>query len=658
MAHRSPTSDTETKRSDTHSDTRTSSQTDATPKGSSDSAIQHTTNKVKSGRDPRLERASSHEIREGDGVNDEQSPLLPARTSDDVGAVPHLQGVMSPGSSSGEDGWNVDTGKREASKSSWYLLFLTISFAGLQIAWSVELSNGSPYLLSLGISKSLLALVWIAGPLSGALVQPYVGAKSDRCRSRFGKRRPFMIGGAAATIVSLMILAWTRELVAGFLSIFGVARDSVGTKNTAIIVAIIMVYVLDFSINVIQAGMRAFVVDNAPSHQQDSANAWASRVSAMANIIGYLFGYANLPKYLWFFGYTQFQVLCAIASITLGTTLTITCISISERDPRLEGTPSHQDSGVFAFFKSLYRSIHRLPRQIKAICVVQFAAWIGWFPFLFYITTYVGEIYTDPIFRANPNMTEKEIDRVWEQGTRVGTFALLIFAIVTFVSSVTLPWFMTSESTSTPPLRTPMTPTSASTPGGSYFLGPQAHPARRFWPSIRENALQIPGLTLKRAWLISHFVYAGLLAMTFFAHTTFTATLLVGAVGLPWAMTMWAPFALIAAEVSRRENLRRNSDSRRPSSSRRDADGDEEEEQQAGTVLGIHNVAVAAPQVIATLVSSLIFKALQKPRGTAGDDSVAWVLRFGGLAAILAGWLTRWVREERDAGLKEVKAKF
>jgi len=50
----------------------------------------------------------------------------------------------------------------------------------LQIGWSVELSNGSPYLLGLGISKSFLAFVWIAGPLSGTLVQPYVGTKSDR----------------------------------------------------------------------------------------------------------------------------------------------------------------------------------------------------------------------------------------------------------------------------------------------------------------------------------------------------------------------------------------------------------------------------------------------------------------------------------------------
>lgn len=137
----------------------------------------------------------------------------------------------------------------QETKSVWYLILLTMSIGGLQIAWAVELSNGSPYLLSLGLSKSLMALVWIAGPLSGSLVQPYIGIRSDNCRLKFGKRRPFMLAGALATILSLLALAYTREMVAGFLGWFGVSPDSQGVKTSIIIVAVIFVYVLDFSIN-------------------------------------------------------------------------------------------------------------------------------------------------------------------------------------------------------------------------------------------------------------------------------------------------------------------------------------------------------------------------------------------------------------------------
>lgn len=167
--------------------------------------------------------------------SNEHSPLLsPAREED---------GFM--------DGQTIldDYDEFQTTKSIWYLILLTISIGGLQIAWSVELSNGSPFLLSLGLSKSLMALVWIAGPLSGTLVQPYVGMLSDNCRVRWGKRKPFMLGGAAATICSLLCLAWTREFVGGFLSLFGADPTSNGVKYTIIVVAVLWVYILDFAIN-------------------------------------------------------------------------------------------------------------------------------------------------------------------------------------------------------------------------------------------------------------------------------------------------------------------------------------------------------------------------------------------------------------------------
>lgn len=112
-----------------------------------------------------------------------------------------------------------------------------------------------PYLLSLGMSKSLLAFVWIAGPLSGTLVQPYVGIRSDNCRIKYGKRIPFMLSGALATAVSLLALAWTREIVHGFLGIFGANPESHGVQVCSITWAIAFVYILDFAINTGQCNM-------------------------------------------------------------------------------------------------------------------------------------------------------------------------------------------------------------------------------------------------------------------------------------------------------------------------------------------------------------------------------------------------------------------
>lgn len=171
----------------------------------------------------------------------ESSPLLSPRSSreDEEHALVDDQTVRD----------DDDYDAYQDTRSVWYLILLTVSIGGLQIAWSVELSNGSPYLLSLGLSKSLMALVWIAGPLSGTLVQPYVGIRSDNCRLSWGKRKPFMIAGTIATIISLMSLAWTREMVGTVLGWFGAHPESGGVKNSTIVVAVLFVYILDFSIN-------------------------------------------------------------------------------------------------------------------------------------------------------------------------------------------------------------------------------------------------------------------------------------------------------------------------------------------------------------------------------------------------------------------------
>ena len=58
------------------------------------------------------------------------------------------------------------------------------------------------------------------------------------------------MGGAIATILSLFCLAWAREIVAAFLSIFGVDPEARGVYTTAIVIAVLLIYVLDFAINV------------------------------------------------------------------------------------------------------------------------------------------------------------------------------------------------------------------------------------------------------------------------------------------------------------------------------------------------------------------------------------------------------------------------
>ena len=609
------------------------------------------------------ERAPDH--------GDEESPLVGPEATD----IYHANGRSLENSLDLID-------ETQTSKSTLYLILLTLCIGGLQIVWSVELSNGSPFLLSLGMSKSLMAVVWLAGPMTGVLVQPYVGILSDNCRIPWGKRKPFMISGAAATIVSLIGLAWTREIILGITGIFGADPKGNAVHVLNLSWATVLMWVLDFSVNTIQAGIRAFIVDNAPAHQQEAANAWASRIVGIGNVLGYIFGYIDLTRYFPFFGSTQFKVLCILASIVLVTLLSISCIAVKERDPRLEGPPKESKAGLVAFFKEVFLSIRRMPPQIRKICEVQFCHWAGWFPFLFYLTTYIGQLYVDP--RLSPDMTDDEIDELWARATRIGTLALLIFAIVSLAANVLLPLLIvpTYKPIRTDPQIAPTSPIagrlrsssltdlpySGSTTNISIFSAPEytglssLKAAGAATPNILTRALtrlQIPGLTLRRTWLLAQLLFSLCMFSTFFISTPTAATAMTGVVGISWALTLWAPFALIAAEIAARDEAHRLRKRQKLSQAQaqhhhhihhpnngedeeEEAEEEEEEElhDQAGVILGLHNVAVSSPQVVATLVSSVVFKFLQKPRNVPGDTSVGWCLRLGGVATLGAAWLT------------------
>ncbi|KAG8808693.1 hypothetical protein FRC19_005718, partial [Serendipita sp. 401] len=73
---------------------------------------------------------------------------------------------------------------------------ISISMAGAQIAWTLELGYGTPFLRGLGLPEQLTSLVWLAGPISGLIAQPLIGAISDASTSAY--RRRFWIWLATA----------------------------------------------------------------------------------------------------------------------------------------------------------------------------------------------------------------------------------------------------------------------------------------------------------------------------------------------------------------------------------------------------------------------------------------------------------------------------
>lgn len=292
-------------------------------------------------------------------------------------------------------------------------------------------------------------------------------------------------------------------------------------------------------------------------------------------------------------------------------------------------------------------------------------------------------------------MSDGQIDRTWEDATRIGTSALLAYAIISFVANIVLPIFVTPTSgqvseTTVHQDRIVYPENEVDDETGQAeepLLDGTPHKIVEEKPTWLTR-LQIPGLTLRRAWLLSHLLFAVCMFSTFFISSYPAGSVVIGFVGISWALTLWAPFALISAEVARTDVTRHShrhetggtgsaaesgranntaSGSYAPVSGEDDPENvdhndaddhdlenghpkplpvnEEENVAQAGIVLGLHNVAVSFPQIFSSLICSAIFKAAQKPRGEPWDDSVGWVLRFGGCAALVAAWLTKRLAE-------------
>lgn len=134
-------------------------------------------------------------------------------------------------------------------------------------------------------------------------------------------------------MVSTLTLAYCKEIAGFLVDLFGGGQGDWDPKrsdyvsNTAIGLAIVSFYLLDFALNALQASLRNLLLDITPAGQLNAGNAWHSRMTQAGNIIGYGFGFfplADIPVLRWIGG-SQFRKFCIVALTVLVTTVWITC---------------------------------------------------------------------------------------------------------------------------------------------------------------------------------------------------------------------------------------------------------------------------------------------------------------------------------------------
>jgi maltose/moltooligosaccharide transporter len=123
---------------------------------------------------------------------------------------------------------------------------MCVGFFGIQIGFALQNGNASRIFQTLGAEVDNLAILWIAAPLTGLLVQPIIGHFSDKTWGPLGRRRPYFLVGAILTSAAMIYMPNAPSLW----------------------LAAATLWVMDAAINVTMEPFRAFVGDNLPDEQR------------------------------------------------------------------------------------------------------------------------------------------------------------------------------------------------------------------------------------------------------------------------------------------------------------------------------------------------------------------------------------------------------
>jgi len=258
----------------------------------------------------------------------------------------------------------------------WQIWNMSFGFLGIQFGFALQNANVSRIFETLGASKDELPILWLAAPVTGLLVQPIIGYYSDRTwHRRWGRRRPFFAIGAILATIALFAMPNSTELW----------------------MAVIMLWLMDASINISMEPFRAFVGDMLPNEQRTSGFAMQSFfiglgaviASALPFIMTNWFGVENIAadggipdSVKWSF---------YIGGIAYFIAVMWTVFNTEEYPPddieKLKN--ENAEKGVFTGLKESFMGIFKMPKTMVQLAFVQFFSWFALFAMWIYTTSAV-----------------------------------------------------------------------------------------------------------------------------------------------------------------------------------------------------------------------------------------------------------------------------
>lgn len=307
-------------------------------------------------------------------------------------------------------------------------LNFALGFFGLQFAWQMRIILSGPVTEGLGASPFIYGLIWLAGPFTGMVVQPLVGALSDKTVSPLGRRRPYLLGGALLASLALLIFPNSGGIADGLASLTGLHLPAV----TGLLIAAIMIWVIDACVNVAQGPYRALIPDVVPEEQYSIANSYISLAIGLGSVVAA----GTAPFLKWAFGYQMSipaQFVMAALAFTLG--MIWTCITIKEGKKEHENKQEVVQNNV-SFWQSL-KEFFALSPEVSKICTMQFFTWIGTMCMMIFFTQYaVHTIYCVPDLTTVSESTKELYAQATLTGTNFSSICFAIFNLICFIVAI------------------------------------------------------------------------------------------------------------------------------------------------------------------------------------------------------------------------------
>ena len=481
------------------------------------------------------------------------------------------------------------TQKPQPQLSFWQVWNVSFGFLGVQFGFALQNANVSRILSDLGADLHSLSLFWLVAPIMGLLVQPLVGAASDRTWNSLGRRRPFILAGAIAAAMGMLLMP-NASLFVVFMApmIFGA----------------LMLAIMDASFNVCFQPFRALVSDMVPAKQRNIGYSVQSLLINIGAVVGSILpflltnvvGLENTaqagevaPSVVWAF-YIG-------ATVLLGTVIW-TVIRTKEYAPKdyyaYKGMDAEKVAEELAVQKTVFQKLsdfwglmRTMPTTMKQLAVVQFFSWFALFIMWVYtmpaITQHIWGLETkwfDPEYlNSIPVIPEFVINAKGAAGDWVG----IMFAAYSLFAAIF-----------------------------SVFLAKLADKIGRKF--VYSGSLALGGLSY-----ISFIFFQDLTPVTVNLLITqvevpagaVNLMLPMIGVGIAWAAILAMPYAILAGSLPANKT---------------------------GVYMGIFNFTIAAPQIVSGLVSGWILSNIF-------DNDAKYIIIVAGVSMLFAAVSVFLVKE-------------